>query len=80
MTESSMLPPELPYRHCVRYSCKGHEILRRNTKSGAWFVGCSSFPDCRQTRLISLEGDYPDCCNFDAFEPTVQDMGYEGDG
>lgn len=33
----------------------GHAIVRKNSKSGMFFVGCSTFPKCRWT----YEANYP---------------------
>lgn len=30
--------------------CQGHEVDRRNSKTGVEFIGCSDFPQCKWTR------------------------------
>ena len=35
--------------HCQRKGCDGHYVARQNRNNGEWFLGCTSYPDCRST-------------------------------
>ena len=34
---------------CSKVNCNGHYVRRKNRKTGKPFLGCSRFPECRNT-------------------------------